>query len=245
MAHQALLGTRPSEAGSAWLEVDAALEETTKAAGVAWRLTTPDSVGPVRRLTRRHGRTRIASEIVGLRAALAEAARRGCRAVTVRSPDPALAAVVRGEGGARFHRAADAARRLAPLLAAFDRVTFDPPSPPDPELAHAVAEALDVGLHRAAEREEHRALVMERIVERARQVQLDEKDGTWIANGRYRVSLDPLRCDCPAWGARWARVPIPGRRAERLPCKHLVALALRRGIEVPADLALLARKAPP
>jgi hypothetical protein len=85
---------------------------------------------------------------------------------------------------------------------------------------------------------------MEEIVRRARSVQLQLTETGWVANGRYHVQLAPMRCECPAWTARWAKAPIGARRALRLPCKHLVALALHEGITVPADLAELARRAP-
>jgi SWIM zinc finger len=134
---------------------------------------------------------------------------------------------------------------VRPWLGRFDSVRFQTRPTTDPELLHTVGEALDAGLHAAAERQEHRVHVMERILARARDVQLEERGGGWVANGRYRVGLDPMSCECPAWSARWAKAPIAGRRAQRLPCKHLVALALRQGVSVPADLALLARRAPP
>jgi hypothetical protein len=128
-------------------------------------------------------------------------------------------------------------------LERFSSVQYESEFARDPELAHVVAEALDAGLHAAAEKEEHRVWVMERIVERAREVVLERTETGWVANGRYRVQLDPMRCDCPAWAARWARAPIGARRAQRLPCKHIVALAMHEGITVPADLAEMARKA--
>jgi hypothetical protein len=84
---------------------------------------------------------------------------------------------------------------------------------------------------------------MERIVARARDVRLRRTDSGWLANDRYRVQLDPMRCECPAWTARWTNAPLGARRAQRLPCKHLVALAIQEGISVPADLAQLARRA--
>jgi hypothetical protein len=64
-----------------------------------------------------------------------------------------------------------------------------------------------------------------------------------LANGRYVVRLDPPSCTCPAWGRKWRNVPIQGRRSARPLCKHLVALAARRGIHSPEELVRLARRA--
>lgn len=237
--------SRPPDSGEGVLEIAALLEGRTHVSGIGWRLATAAGLRPVRTATRRRGRTLLFSELTALRAGLTDAAAAGCRRVRVRAPGPVLPTLFREANRSPYRRAALTAGRMRPLIESFEAVEFESTYLPDAELAHAVGEALDVGLHRAAEEEEHRAHVMERIVERAKEVRLESHDGAWIANGRYRVSLDPMRCECPAWAARWARVPIAGRRATRLPCKHLVALALREGLSVPADLAQLARRAPP
>ncbi|HTP54732.1 MAG TPA: SWIM zinc finger family protein [Thermoplasmata archaeon] len=225
------------------LEVFALLEETTRVSGIGWRLTTAGGPGPVLSRTRRYGHSRIDSELAAVRLGLLDAQRRGCRRVRVSSTEPALGPLLRGEAMPRYSRAAATAARLRPLLDAFTGVGFELTPETDPELAHAVGEALEVGLHRVADQEEHRAAIIEGILERASHVRLARSEAGWIANERYRVSLDPMRCDCPAWTARWRRVPIAGRRSARLPCKHIVALARREGVAVPADLALGARRA--
>jgi SWIM zinc finger len=226
------------------LEVAALMERRTGVSGIGWRLRTPDSAGPVRAETRRYGQTLLSSELTAVRRGLLEATRARCRHLVLLVADPRAIALIRGGVSPRFRRAAAAAELLRPLLEEIPSVRFESSFAPDPELAHAVGEALDAGLHSAADREEHRALVMERIVARAREVRLERADTGWVANERYRVQLDPMRCECPAWTARWAGAPIAGRRAQRLPCKHIVALALHEGITVPADLAQMARRAP-
>lgn len=227
------------------LEVAAVLEERTHIAGLGWRLTGPDGTVTLRAETRRFGRSRVFSELTALRGGLDEARRRGARRVVVRTADALLPRLLHGGSGAKFRRAQARADALRPLLRPFDAVRFNVGPPSDPELDHAVGESLDAGLHAAAERKEHRQHVIEQIHERARSVHLERRGSDWVANGRYRVSLDPMECECPAWTARWARAPLAGRRAQRLPCKHLVALAIQEGLAVPADLEELARKAPP
>ena len=234
--------TAPRTGGSR-LEVLASTESRTGTAGIGWRLT--GSIGefpPIARARLRVG-SRIAAELLAVDGGLREAARHGATDVRIRTDDPALPGVVSRAGPKRFRRALRAAGRLAATLAQFRSIEFEVDPEHDPELLHAVGEALDEGLHRVAEREEHRAHAIEQIRERAHAVLLELRDGRWIANGRYAVSLDPFECDCPAWRRRWARVPLAGRRAERLPCKHLVALAARSGLVVPDDLAELARSA--
>ena len=220
-SHQSVLeplGPSPPDPDACRLEIAAVLEGRTHISGIGWRLSVPGGTDTMRTETRRYGRTLIFSELAALRGGLEEAARFGCRRLVVRSSDPLLAALFGPSSPARYRRARAAAERLRPKLARFESSRFESGTPADPELAHAVGEALDLGLHEAAEREEHRVHVMERIIERARDVTLAQQNGVWLANGRYRVQLDPMRCECPAWTARWARAPLAGRRAQRLPC---------------------------
>jgi SWIM zinc finger len=221
------------------------LERSTHISGIGWRLTAPFGAYPVRTETRRYGRTLVFSELAAVRLGLAEAAGMHCERLRVRTPNALVERLLRGEAVPRYRRAVAVADHVRSGLERFVSVRFQTQPTTDPELLHSVGEALDAGLHAAAEREEHRVHLMERILERAHDVSLEPRDGVWVANGRYRVRLDPMSCECPAWSVRWAKAPIAGRRAQRLPCKHLVALALRQGIRVPADLALLARRAPP
>jgi len=199
----------------------------------------------VRTRTLRLGRSLAFSVLAAVRGGLLEARDLGVRRLRVRVPSVLVVRLLQGEQPARARRAAAYAARVRDLFSSFDALSVDSLTVLDPELAHVVGEALDTGLHAAAARDEQRELVMESIIARAKEVQLESRDGLWVANGRYRVSLDPIRCECPAWTARWARAPLAGRRARRLLCKHLVALALRQGIREPAELAALARRAPP
>ena len=229
--------------GPCRLEVSARLERRTHAAGIAWRLTVAGRPLPVQARTLRTASTLMAAELAALRDGIREATKRGCRDLLVSVPDTRLVAVLRGAPSPRLRRVAASVERLKPLFVRFPALRYAARFAPDPGLVHAAGEALDVGLHAAALREEHRVYAMERIVARAREVRLRRTDSGWLANDRYRVQLDPMRCECPAWTARWANAPLGARRAQRLPCKHLVALAIHEGVSVPADLAQLARKA--
>jgi len=225
------------------LEVAAVVERRTHTAGVGWRVTSLGHPALTQGRTLHRAGTLISAELAAVREGLRAAAHTGCRTILVRVADRRAVALLRGERPGRMRRAEAKAERLKPLLRRFASVRFESEFIADSELAHAVGEALDAGLHAAASREEHRLWAMEQIVERARSVRLSRSNSGWVANDRYRVQLNPMRCECPAWTARWANVPIGARRAQRLPCKHLVALAFHEGITVPADLAKLARGA--
>ncbi len=225
------------------LAVAAVLEKRTHTSGIGWRLTTPSGPGPIGTATHSQERTLIAAELAAVRKGLIAALRERCRRLRIRVPRSATARVLAEEEPLAYRRATRAAHRMKPLIDQFEWLRVEPAVSDDHELNLAVARALDAGLHRAAEREELREQAVERVMERARSVRLEERDGRWIANGRYRVQLDPMQCECPAWTARWARTPLPGRRAQRLPCKHIVALALRHGITVPSQLMAMARRA--
>lgn len=227
------------------LAVDALFESRTGAGGFGWRLSTDGTRGPVRSRTRRHGHSLLELELLALRQGLGDAARAGCERLTVRVPHARIVPLVLGPIPPRYRRAGRLALRLAPILSRFRSLGVEVRTRPDEALHRAVGEALDAGLTAASEEEERRRLAMERTVARARSVVLRQDADGWVANGRYRVRLEPMGCDCPAWSRHWARVPIAGRRAVRLPCKHLVALAMHEGITVPEELAKLARRAPP
>ena len=233
----------PPPSREARLDVAAVLEGTTHAAGIGWRLTTENGPGPVRSAARRHGQSRVKSELSAVRAGLADAAKAGCRRLVVYVPGEATARILSGEELPRYRRATAGGRRLRPLLARFESLRFVRAPSENAEVHQAAEEALDIALHRAAEREDLRAVVLEHVIERAKEVHLEHEGPTWVANGRYQVRLYPLLCDCPAWSKRWARPPLAARRAERLPCKHLVALALDEGITDPFEMMALARKA--
>jgi len=237
---EAIPQLRPDEC---LIEVLGLVEQRTHAAGIGWRVSAAGRRGAAEVRTLRRASTRLGAELTALREALRRAVPLPAPTLRLRVADPRVVALLEGKGTSRFHRGQAAAARLAPLLRRFSSVRFEVKFEPDRELAHLVAEALDAGLHAAALQEQHRVWVMERILERARTVRLERTESGWVANDRYHVQLNPMRCECPAWMARWARTPIAARRAQRLPCKHLVALALHDGITVPADLARLARKA--
>lgn len=233
---------RPSE--ECCLEVAAVVEKRTHTGGLGWRLTSEGHPALAQGRTLRRAGTLLSAELAAVRDGLRATLRTGYRTLLVRVPDRRAVALLKGERPGRMRWAEATADRLKPLLERFTSVRFESGYIANPDLAHLVGEALDAGLHSAAAREQHRVWAMEQIVERARSVRLRNTDSGWVANDRYRVQLNPMRCECPAWTARWAKVPIGARRAQRLPCKHLVALAVQEGITVPTDLAQLARRAP-
>ncbi|HYA70128.1 MAG TPA: SWIM zinc finger family protein [Thermoplasmata archaeon] len=235
----------PSKGPECRLEIAALLEKRTHTSGIGWRITVQGHAESPHTRTLQRADTLLRAELTAVREGVRGATRWRGANLELRVPDRRVAGLIEGTGPSRFSRGRAAAERVRPLLAGFASVHVVVDFLPDPDLRSAVAEALDAGLVAAAVREQHRVWAMEQIVARARDVQLERTDAGWIANGRYHVQLEPMRCECPAWTARWAKAPIGARRASRLPCKHLVALARHEGITVPADLAQLARRAPP
>lgn len=226
------------------LEVAAVFERTSRAAGIGWRLRSPGGTGELRARTLRSGRTLVYAELSAVRAGLLEARRLHADRLEVKVPGRLSVRLLRGGREIHARRAAITADRIRALFDSFESVRIVQAPVTDPDLSRAVGEALDAGRLALAAREDQRTRIIEEVVRRSRGVRLEERNGTWVANGRYRVSLDPLHCDCPAWTSRWARAPIAGRRAQRLLCKHLVALAIREGFKTPEELSELARRAP-
>ncbi len=228
------------------LSVFALFESTLRVAGLAWRLTTPRGAGPVVARPRQRARSRLHAELLALRYAGPALGEAGCRGVVVRTEDPRLVRAVEGRSGRPDARGRVEARPLRRLLERTGGYRLEVVRPiADPELVRAAGGALDEAIHVATERRERRAVALEEVVARAGTVHLRWRDAGWIANGRYPVRLDPPSCECPAWARRWAGVSLAGRRAARLPCKHLVALALREGRADLDELAALGRRAAP
>ena len=243
MAHGRSKGT-PGDERPWRLEAAAVLEETTRVAGIGWKLVPSEGTPLIHARTLRHGQSLVYAELTAVRDGLLAACRLHPPRLVIAVPGALSVRLLRGGSPGRARRAAKAAARVRSLWASFGQVRILQLRPVDPGLSHAIGEALDVGLHAAAEQTERRAQAMEHIISRAQGVRLERTEAGWLANGRYRVSLDPLGCDCPAWSRRWARLSIAGRRAQRLLCKHLVALAMAQGIRSPDELVALARRAP-
>ncbi len=161
----------------------------------------------------------------------------------IRAADPRFLHAL--AGWVAYPRIARPLARIRGRLAAHASYRTERTEGPSRDLARAMEAAADEALHRAAQRDAERGRAIEALVGRARTVVLRREGEGWIANDRYRVRLDPMACECPAWTRRWAGAPIAGRRAARLPCKHLVALALEEGRLDASGLAALARRAPP
>ena len=49
---------------------------------------------------------------------------------------------------------------------------------------------------------------------------------------RYRVSIRPLFCECPAWQKKWGDKEPAAVYARALPCKHLCALCNKLNLDV-------------
>ena len=87
---------------------------------------------------------------------------------------------------------------------------------------------------------EKRIARVERAIVRGREVKIvQQKDGTFRAMPKkggfppgYKVSLEPLSCECPYWQKKWANKDQYIIKARALPCKHICALAEYLRIDV-------------
>lgn len=84
-----------------------------------------------------------------------------------------------------------------------------------------------------------RVAKVEEAIVKGRDIQVYEKEGQFFAypklNGYlpgYRVSLEPLSCECPWWGHNWAKKGEVIINARALPCKHMCAVAEYRGVDI-------------
>lgn len=224
------------------IEVDAERDERTGSGAFAWRRVDPGRAPRLRAEPRQHLASRVLGECRALERALAVDRTPGeCRLV-IRAGDPRFLHAL--AGWVAYPRISRPLAKIQAQLAAYASYRAERTEAPSPELARAIEGAADEALHRAAQRDAGRARAIEALIDRARTVSLRRDGEEWVANDRYRVRLDPMACECPAWSRRWAGASIAGRRAARLPCKHLVALALEEGRFDPAALAALARRAP-
>ena len=224
--------------------VHALAESSTGTAAAATRLRSGSRIEALRLTVLRHGRSRRHAELLALRKALEEAERHGWRRVTVISTDS------RGAPGLRRLLAGGAApsdpeaSRIHVLRTFFEQVELSVVVDlDDPALLRTVRQALDQKLRDVASERGHRLREVEAILERAKTVSLRRTSRGFLANGRYAVTTDPPSCECPAWQRRWAQIPLAGRRASRLPCKHIAAAAVLEGAGTPADLERLVRRA--
>ena len=110
---------------------------------------------------------------------------------------------------------------------------------------------VDEAARKAARREETRVSGVEQSkamkvaakINLARQVTLTRDGLVYTCNGYIRTQFDPPSCTCKGWTLRWSTVPLVGKRSRRLPCVHLIAVALSEGVIDPSAIAQLGRKA--
>jgi SWIM zinc finger len=236
-------GARPTAPEPAVIRVYALLETSTGAGAWGTRILTPSTVHAVVAGHRRFGRSRRRLEQLALERAFEDVAAMGVREVTVEIADPrANAWLAQLETGGPS--GAPGMERLRALVAPFVRLTVhDLPALDDPALLGTVERMLEQELHGATRTRTRRTRSIESILASARAVALEPTATGFLANGRYTVTLDPPECSCPSWRRRWAGVPLAGRRAARLPCKHLAAAAVRAGRGTPRELEQLVRRA--
>ncbi len=231
-------------ARSGTVEVHAVVERASGAAAWGTRRRTVGWVEALQVGHRRFAPSRRRLEARALRRALEEALADGWEEVRVEIADPRGGRWLEEGLAARAKPADPELARLQALAGMFRSVRVAVvPSLADPALERTVHLALDEELKRVGRERTGRVREIERLFARARTVEVERTPSGFLAHGRYQVRLDPPSCDCPAWIRRWDAIPLAGRRARRLPCKHIVAAAMLEGAVTPADLERLVRSA--
>ncbi|TET89429.1 MAG: reverse transcriptase-like protein [Methanomassiliicoccales archaeon] len=226
------------------LEADASFFQEDGVEGQAWRLTIKEREYKIRLKSRRYGKGPNVAEMRAVTDGLKEAAQRGACHLVVKTDNKWCACVLTQLWEAKLPHTVPIANQAKNLMSHFDTVA----------IIHTRTKNIgrvDRKARRAAEarREEVRAKEaqrmneMQKIIEKAASVFLERKQDNWRANQRYDVVLHPPSCTCPQWSLRWENVPLAGKRAQRPPCKHIVAVALREGTQDPKAILDFARKA--
>ena len=80
---------------------------------------------------------------------------------------------------------------------------------------------------------------LEKAIVGGRDYQISQRNGSYFAIPRengfppgYKVSLDPLNCECPWWKHNWSSKPPSAVKARALPCKHMCALAEHQKLSI-------------
>lgn len=226
------------------LETDASYFPQTSVEGTAWRLIRSQRKYRMQRRARRYGKGPNVAEMRAIILGMKDANRKSVRTLLIRTDSSWAANVLAGLWTARQPHTLSVAEEALSLLEEFEAVA----------LVHTRTKNIapvDRAARLAAEkkRKEVEEMIAKRIeavrqvMERAGDVHLRWAGDRWIAENRFNVNVDPPSCSCPGWNLRWKNIPLPGKRANRNPCRHIAAAAMEEGIRDPGDLLQLMRKA--
>ncbi len=226
------------------LETDASFLPADGVEGQAWRLTVNRREYKLKCRSRRFGKGPVVAEMKAIVDGMKEAAQRGARHLIIKTDNRWCAHVLVSLWEPKQDHTVPVAKQAKDIMNEFETVAII-------HTRSKYIRRVDRRARRAAEarradverKKSERLDKFREIAQRATSVRLEQTKSGWRANGRFNVVVFPPSCTCQQWSLRWKNVPLAGKRAQRLPCKHIVAAAMKEGIRDPETLLALARKA--
>lgn len=226
------------------LRTDASYSYGDQVVGAAWQLVIGGIEAPVRVSKRRYGKGPVFAEMTAVGLGLMEAQSKGINRLVLKTDSQWCAQALLGLVRPQLHYmirvctpALDAAGKFSALAVVHTRTRNIK------HVDHAARRAARAESARVKGVQDQREARARAALVRARGVTLGREEGEYVADAYAHVRLDPPNCTCKGWTLRWAGVPLEGKRARRIPCKHLTAVALAEGIDDPSALLELSRRA--
>ncbi|MEE9237910.1 MAG: reverse transcriptase-like protein [Thermoplasmata archaeon] len=227
----------PIEDYDTTLQTDASYFRDTKIAGYAWQLTVNGQGYAIRKKARRRDIGPNVAELRAIIYGLKEAQKRGVRRVHIVTDSLVAANLIVGFSHPRLPHMKGIMTEVQGLISNFEEVALTRTPTKD-------IRSVDKAARAAAD--ERLALLNSQVLktmEMAKSVTLQVAGDEYWADGKFRVSVDPPSCECHEWYWKWVKVPLVGKRLNRLPCQHLVKALLREGITSPEDMLEIASRA--
>ncbi|MHB8351102.1 MAG: reverse transcriptase-like protein [Thermoplasmata archaeon] len=212
--------------------------------GLAWQITVRGESRPIRTLASRTGKGPNYAEMAAVGRGIEEARRLGIRRLLVRTDNQFSAKVlleIEKPSAAYMVEVCtpvlEAARTFEALAVIHTRTKNIK------ELDRAARRVAQSEAACVSESDQRRIDKVAAKMREATSVSLERDEQGYIADGYIRVVLAPPSCTCRGWTLRWRGVPLEGKRAQRLPCIHLISVAMHEGKTNPAEIAYMGRLA--
>ncbi len=226
------------------LETDASFFPREKVEGQAWQLNVNGRAYRLRRKGRRYGQGPTVAEMRAIVEGMKQALERGAHCLVIKTDNRWSAHVLIGLWKARKPHTIPVADQALELIEKFDAVAVVHTRTRNiRKVDRAARQAARSKRTDVLEKMAGRLLEMNEVIRQAKWVPLRRKEDHWVAHQRFRVTVSPPSCTCGSWSRKWMAVPLVGKRARRLLCKHIVAAASRESIQDPEKLLALSREA--
>lgn len=226
------------------LLADASYFRKERVEGLAWQLTLNGKEYKLRSKGRRNAKGPTVAEMGAIVEGMNQAVKVGARQLVIHTDSRWSAHVLVGLWEAKQPHTVRVADLAMGLVEGFDTVAVVHTRTSNlRRVDRAARRAAEETRSKVREKEAAKRLEIERIMSEAESVRLRRQEDHWEAYGRFRVTVTPPSCTCGSWARKWRGVPLAGKRARRLPCKHIVAAAVKEGITDTGTLLAMSRKA--